>query len=275
MTKAQAILLAPVLAYVFLAQVFVHGGSLRQALRMWPAALAAATTVVLIASPFVIGDHYDPEGGWQRWFQRSYVEPIREQFPYSTVRAFNVWWLDFVAHDQEAAALQPQAAVLGVAKGTLGHLLLACAVLAGGVLCARRWRWEPASWPAFAFVVMFAAFVLPTRVHERYIYYCLPFLVSSAVVFHRWIPLIVTLFLVGGFEMTWYMWLADANASLDAPAQSPGATAWSTVLAVLTVSSLVYALIALLPWRARSPKPKPQVTGEPGRSRSMFGSPPG
>ena len=33
----------------------------------------------------------------------------------------------------------------------------------------------------FAFVVLLSAFLLPTRVHERYVYYCIPFVTALAV----------------------------------------------------------------------------------------------
>ena len=109
-------------------------------------------------------------------------------------------------------------------------------------------RLRPGAWLALS---LLAVFVFATRVHERYIYYALPFLVVIAVTFRAWIPVLAALLLVGTFEMTWFLWLAPANAAPDEPAQSAGAAAWSLLLAVLTVASFVYACAALL----RRPRP--------------------
>lgn len=272
MIKPQAILLFPVLAYAFLAAIYVNGGSLRRAFGMWPIVPAAAATVVLVAAPFAIVDGGVSGVGWMRWFERSYAVPILEQFPYTTVRAFNVWWLDFLAHGQSAAALNTESTLLGMTKGHLGLALLAAAATGGAAACARRWRWERMSVAACAFVVMFAAFVFPTRVHERYVYYSIPFLIACSCVFPRWLPLVAALFVVGGFEMTWHMWLAAANAALDAPAGSAGAAAWSGMLAVLVLASFLYALGTLLTKRPAASTATPAPREESGRSQSMFGS---
>lgn len=271
MTKAQAILLLPVLAFVFLGLTFVRGGSLRQGLQLWKAALAGLVVAGAVAAPYALANRAHPEGGWLRWYYRAYQGPIRQQYPYTTLKAFNLWWLDFMGHKQEAAALDAAATVWpGVTKERAGQVLLGAAVVAGAVLCAWRWNWEHRSWVAYASVVLLAAFVWPTRVHDRYIYYCQPFLIAAAVVFRPWIPLLLAVFCVGGFELTWFLWLAPPDADFTAPAQSPAAAAWSLMLAILTVASCVYAYVALLPWRRRA---KPVGGADVGRSASLFGEP--
>ena len=247
MLKAQAIVFTPVLAYVFLSLVFMTDGSWRRAGRLWRFAAGAAVTVVLLAAPFSLASIDHPEYGWARWGYRAYVVPVLSDFPFTTLKAFNVWWLDFAAYGQTTEALDAEATVAGLSKDLLGKVALAAALLAAGAVCAWRWRWSQISWPVMAFFVMCAAFLFPTRVHERYIYYCFPFLIVMAVTFRRWIPALIALLLVGTFELTWYLWYAAPDAEPWAVAPSGGVLAWSVVLACLALASFVYALAAAIP----------------------------
>jgi hypothetical protein len=270
MIKSQALLLTPVLVFACVAAAVRAGGTLRAALAMWRLAAAALVTVALLAAPYSLASRGHPEGGWLRWVQRSYEAPLRQQFPYTTLKAFNVWWLDFLASGQKSAALDPAGpGWCGLSKERTGQVLMIAALAVSAALCAWRWKWGNQASVALAFFVLLAAFLLLARVHERFIYYCLPFLVAAAVTFRRWRPLVVTLYVVGTFEMTWYAWLAPQDAPLEAGAQSSDAAVGSMLLAVLAIASFVYALAALLPWRWQVTEPPP--ASEVGRSASLFG----
>lgn len=257
MTKPQAVLFGPVLLYIFFSLRYRAGGSWRQALELWKPAATAALVALFIAAPFMIADGLDernPEGAW-RWFKRSYVGTIgADQYSRTTLNAFNLWWLDMLAQgslpDTPAQQreffrrlLSTDETWLGVRKAVVGKLLLAAGALIAGVLCARRWRWEPPSWPVCAYLVTLAAFTLPTSVHERYIYYCLPFLIALVVHELKWIPPLLALLLVGTFEMTSYDWAGPQNLYGDG-----GFTRiFSGLLAALTVCSLLYSYAVITP----------------------------
>jgi hypothetical protein len=244
--KAQAILLLPVLVFIFLGRMLMPGGSLRSAVRMWKAAVAALIVVLVVTTPHMLSARGTGEAGPARWFNESYVVPIQKQYPLTTLKAFNIWWLDFLARLEAEAPLRPDAPAFGgVTKDQLGRALLLAAIVVSGGLCAWRWKWRPTCWVAFAFLVAFAAFLLPTRVHERYILYCLPFLIAGAIVFRPWIPLLVSLFVVAGFEMTWFLWLVPPQAPPGAPPKTGDAALLSLALAAVSVLSLVYALVVL------------------------------
>lgn len=270
MVKAQAILLAPVFVFVFIALRFRRGGSWRRAAQLWKTLAATVVIVAALAAPYAIAGRGHPQGGWLRWCERSFVAPIRRQYPYTTIKALNVWWLDFLLQKQAPRALNPASPTLGgVSKQTAGQIALTLAIVISAGLSAWRWRWATQAWIAFAFLVLLGAFVWPTRVHERYFYYCLPFLIAMAFVYRRWIPVLVALLVVGTFEVTWFLWLAPPSAAPDAPAQSRPAAVWSLLLALLTLASFVYAWLALLPWPART-----RAAHEPPRtasSRPLFG----
>lgn len=243
MLKPQAILLGPVLAFVFLARIFAPGGSLPRAARLWKAAAAAVITAAVIAAPHAWADRTHEDGGWLRWYRRAYVNPIQRQFAHTTLKAFNVWWLDYLAHAREESPLASDVPVIaGITKDRFGRVLLTAAILTAATVAAWRWRWSSMSIVAFAFLTTLAAFVFPTRVHERYVYYCLPFLVAAAVVYRLWLPALVALLIVGTFEMTWYLWLMPPQSPPDAAPQTPDAALWSLVLAALTLLSFAYTL---------------------------------
>jgi hypothetical protein len=243
--KAQAIIFLPVLALVFLS-LAVRPPALRHALRhLARFLLAMVLTVGILALPFMLTGAGGPEHGWLRWAYRAYVVPITTDFPFTTLKAFNVWWLDFTARGQTYEALSAEATLLGLSKDSIGKLLLGAAILLAGVLCVRRWRWTPAGWPAFAALVLLAAFLFPTRVHERYIYYCIPFLIVASLVLPRWLPVLAALLLVSTFELTWYLWYALPDAAPWEPAPTPLIKAWTVGLALLSLAAFAYALAAI------------------------------
>ena len=247
--KAQAVLLAPVLVYAFVGLALSRSQArLRRAL---PAFVGAAVvTVVVLAAPFSVRDAGGGEMGWARWIYRSYLEPIQSDFPYTTLKAFNVWWLDQAAHGGTREALDAHAQVFGFSKDAVGRTLLIVALLALALLCARRAGWSPAAWQFFAALALLAVFLLPTRAHERYLYYALPFIIAGALLFRRWLPMLIAVLLVATFEMTWYLWYSPAFARPWDPPANPRAAAWSVLLALLLVSAFAYGVITL--WRNRT-----------------------
>jgi len=209
---------------------------------------ALALTAALLVAPHAIANRDHPEGGWLRWYRRGYALPIGEQFPLTTLKAFNVWWLDFLVRGDKPEALAPATIVWpGLTKGEVGALLYGATLVLAAWLCLRRWSHGPLGWVAYAGLSLLAAFVFPTRVHERYFSYSLPFLIAAATNLWRWMPVLAVLLAVGSFEMTWYLWLAPADAPPETPPQSVNAAWWSAVLAALTLGSFAYACISLLP----------------------------
>lgn len=254
MTKPQAVLFGPVLIYVFFALRFMPGGTWRRALALLRTAAVALIVVALVAAPFMIVDAKSATNtdGPFRWFKRSYAGTIgSELYQRTTLNAFNFWWLDLVAQGRPQQRgelnrfLDAQAPMLGVSKAVVGKALLALGIVLAWLLCARKWRWAPQSWLVCTFVVLLAAFVLPTSVHERYIYYCIPFLIALAVHARKWIAPLVVLLVVGTFEMTSFRWVGLWSGQLYAPGNA--ALPWSAFLAVLTVLTLLYSYAVLIP----------------------------
>jgi Gpi18-like mannosyltransferase len=259
MTKPQAVLFAPVFVYVFLALRFAPGGTWRRALGLLKTAVVALVVVAVVAAPFMISDarsEANTDGAF-RWFKRSYVGTIgSEMYQRTTLSAFNLWWLDLLAHGtpQQRGDVQrfldAETAVFGLSKAVIGKVLLGLAIVLAWVLCARKWRWTLESWPVCAFVILLAAFVLPTSVHERYIYYCIPFAVALAACARKWIAPLVVLLVVGTLEMTSFRWASLAQIY----AADSSAKGVSSLLAILTVLTLLYSYVVLIP-KVRRAKP--------------------
>jgi len=231
--KAQALILLPTLGFACVVPALRAGGHPRDA---WVAARAVATGALLvilsIGLPFSLAAPASTS-----WIERAYVQPVLEQYPYTTTKAFNLWWLEGAAFERPGVLRDSHARVFGVTKDTIGRGLLALGVLLSMAAAARRFGADPAATVAVAFLVSLAAFVLPTRVKARYIYYCLPFLIAMALRFRPWRVALAGILIVATAELTWNLWY-DVGA--------PMAQALSVGLAGVSVLALVYAWAALL-----------------------------
>jgi hypothetical protein len=243
-TKPQAILFAPVLLYALLALRYRRGGSwleVSAALRAIPGALLV---VAAVAAPFMVHDAHGGAGPW-RWFARGYLGPIgTDEYAFTTLNAFNLWWLDLMAQRPSAASwwrlLDSRVpSPIGISKDAAGTLLLLLAIGGGAVACARRLRWRDASCVTFAFLVLLSAFLLPTRVHERYVYYCVPFVTALAVDRRAWRVTWAVVSLVGTAEMLSHLFVSESPGSFTVS----GAAALCAVLAL----PWSYGVLALAP----------------------------
>jgi hypothetical protein len=240
MIKPQTILLAPLLVYAVLSRRYQPLGSWARALALWRTAVAALVTGLAIAAPFMLADADHPQGAW-RWFARSYSETLGGAgFARTTVNALNFWWLDYAANGWSSEALQARSSLFGMTKDRFGFLATAAAIALTWWAGARRWQWMISSWPAVAYLAMLAVFTLSTRAVERYIYYCIPFLIALAA-WHprRWVPPLAAIAVVGTVEMVGFLWLPPSNSLAHIA---------SVLLAAATVGALLYSLVAVW-WR--------------------------
>lgn len=267
MTKTLAVLFLPTLALAALALLLDTGRRRAAAAGLARAAAAALVVTALAAAPAAVANAGHPEGGWLRWYRRAVVNPIRERYPITTLKAFNFWWLDFLLARQSPAVLYSDVpAWAGLSKDRVGQILLAAALVAAAGACVWRWRGRPQAWAGFAFLSLLAAFAWPTRVHERYIYYCLPFLIACAAVYPPWRVLVGTVLAVGTLELTWYLWLSPESGPANAPPDTPAAAIVSLVLAVVSVASFLYGVAVLFAGR-RAGAPTTPAVARPGPER--------
>ncbi|MCP4592299.1 MAG: DUF2029 domain-containing protein [bacterium] len=200
--KTQGILFAPIWLFALL-----QGPQRR---RVVCAGSLAVGVLVAVSLPFSL--HSGP-----KWFQESYIGNLFEMYETTTLKAFNVWYVDLLlCEDLDANRL-----LWGLKKDTWGKMLLACTVIGSAALLLRRRRsFALGMLVTFTAVTLLAAITLPTRVHERYIILPIPFLVVIAMWRPRlWIALLPFI-VAASFQMTALDWLGRTR----------GAGSWPDVL---------------------------------------------
>jgi hypothetical protein len=204
MIKPPLAALAPIVALAYLLRdVLPHVGTHRRALTrqsiadLWKplrggaiGVLAAACVVVIVPLPFGVGVPPITSGSWTLFERMNYALNV---YAYTTLNAFNIWTFPF------AGNVHPdnQPAWLGLNWRTWGTIWLAAAFLC---ILALFWRWYRRAQRPEALVwacatMMFATFMLPTRVHERYLFpsFALFVLLGAIAPAARWLAALVSL----------------------------------------------------------------------------------
>lgn len=220
MLKTSALLFMPVVVYSLVLYSIAQSRKPAEILRQIASfGLALCAVAALSAMPFMIHDYQGRKGDWpSRWLRKSYFGTLNSDvYQRTTLGAFNIWWLDYL-HQRGSAqggeldriAADPSAKLWGLEKDTIGRALLIVALGAATCLCGIRPKKPTFAVVAFGALVLMAVFVLPTRVHERYIYFCIPMLIAAAAIDQRWMWPFVAVMTVGSFEMTSYSWTSPA-----------------------------------------------------------------
>jgi hypothetical protein len=187
--KTQAILLTP----IWLFALIVTGSRRRQLLGI----LTAAVVLCLTAVPFTFTSG-------TAWFEKSYLENLLHAYKQTTLKAFNIWYLDLLICEDDDATVR----LLGVEKDLWGKLLLVAGVLACGWLIGRGRSESSEKLLLFAGALLLCAVMLPTRVHERYIMLPLPFLICAASMRKRLWWAVGPLVIAAGFQIASMEWMS-------------------------------------------------------------------
>jgi len=191
MLKAQSLVMGPALAYFFLSRNNLKSTGIF--------AISVLLTVLLIPLPFTIHSG-------AAWFQNCYVETFTEILPYSTLKAFNIWMIDLIICRNNDV----NSTIFGITKQTIGLILLISCLLISFVICYRRYGNNSLSLPALTALTFAVTFLFPTKVHERYIIYFLPFLMISAFIEKNYWITFAGYSVIAIFEVTHHIWLHEA-----------------------------------------------------------------
>ena len=202
--KPQAILLAPVWLFIWLDILFTRSGddgekcSKGELGRIVVAVLIAVAVLNLTALPFWLSSG-------SAWLEQSYLRNLGDEQPYTTLKAFNIWYLDLLrTYDADAAT-----PIAGIAKDTWGKILAFAGLVMSAVIAWRQRGSTARRVLLFTGLWLLAVVMLPTRVHERYILMCLPFLIMLAAGLRRLWPGVVALIVIGCFQLTVFHWLME------------------------------------------------------------------
>jgi hypothetical protein len=174
------------------------------------------------------------------WFENSYIYNFTELMPYSTLKAFNIWMLDLI----RCKDLDIKLTIFGISKKTWGLILLIISLASGFISVWHRYKNDRLALPILTALTFTATFLFPTRVHERYIIYLLPFLLVSAFIEKRfWLPL-TGYVIIASFETTVQIWLAK---SLNLQGASSGQIFLSVIFSIVGLILFIYWLMEI--WR--------------------------
>lgn len=165
-------------------------------------ALVAAAVLAATSLPFTLHSGL-------AWFDKAFVENVQTKFNQTTLKAFNIWYVDLLAcEDDDASAL-----LAGIRKDWWGKGLLAIGLVASALGVHRRYPRVPLRLLAWTAAALLLIVMLPTRVHERYIVMCLPFLIALAAVRPRVWWGLAPLIAAASFQLTVYQWVGTNVAA--------------------------------------------------------------
>jgi len=174
-------------------------------LRLIKFGVAALAAIVIFAAPWMASDGL-------AWFDRCYVLSFLEAFPRTTMMAFNIWYVDALAGDRQPSftVWDSAAGVGGFTKDGWGRAMLIAAMIVLAILCWRKYRRQPArALVIFSALWLWSIFIWPTRVHERFIIYCIPPMIALAAAMKRYWPAVLGLLIIGMVEHSWNVWMKD------------------------------------------------------------------
>lgn len=186
--KPQAVLFVPLWGLVLLTS--------RQPWKVLLSGLIAAAVLGLCALPFMAHSGL-------AWWRLSYLGNFLRTTPYTTLSAFNIWYVDVLLCGTKDSTLT----WLGLSKDLWGRVFLLAALAGGLAWMLIRWRREPRALLIWAALSLLAFMMLPTRVHERYLVLVLPFVVMLAALYMRFVPGLLLLALVMMAQVTWPHWI--------------------------------------------------------------------
>ncbi len=202
--KPQGLILGPIalFAAVLLPSAEGNTGFKRVLVRLIKLGAAFMLAVAVVTLPWTMTSGLE-------WANRTYVLSFLEAFPITTLKAFNVWYVDALILDAKMIpnALNSKAIVLSLTKDTWGRVFTFAAMFALGGLCWWRYRRSPTGLLVFSAMWLWSVFIFPTRVHERFIIYCVPLMLLVAFRLRRvWVGLALLL-IVATAEHSWTVWL--------------------------------------------------------------------
>jgi hypothetical protein len=200
LAKPQGLLVLPIAA--FAALVAAPRGVRPFVRRLAALGTVALATVAVGSAPWMLADGF-------AWVARCYRMNLFEVLSYTTLEAYNAWYLVALVAERHPVyeVLASTAKVAGLTRDAWGRILLGLALVAVAAIVWTRHRRRPAlALVVFASLWLWSVFIWPTRVHERYVLYCVPFVIAAAAAAPRLRPVAAVLLVVATMEHAWPLW---------------------------------------------------------------------
>jgi len=197
MLKPQALITGPALAYFFFTRKNLKSLILFS--------LGTLLIIILISLPFTLTSGF-------AWIENSFISNFTELLPYSTLKAFNIWMIDLIISRDTSI----NRTIMGITKQTWGLLLLTIGLIISFIMCHKKYKNHPISLPMLIALIFAITFLFPTKVHERYIIYILPYLLISAFIESDYWIIFTGYSIIAVFEVTHHIWLKVAFNLINA-----------------------------------------------------------
>jgi hypothetical protein len=164
--------------------------------------VAALATIAVGSGPWMLADGL-------AWFRRCYQMSFLDLYPFTTLEAHNVWYLIGLLAERHPGTdiLASKTIAAGLSYDAWGRLAIVTAMLAVAGLAWWRHRRRPAlAIVLYAALWMWSTFMWPTRVHERYLLYCVPFLIAGAAALPRLRVAVAIVVAIAAIEHGWMIW---------------------------------------------------------------------
>ena len=181
LVKLQILVFYPLFAFVTYRQFGVK--------KTIASALASALVVAAVSAPFMI------VSGLDEMLEKGWIKPSKS-FPLATVNAYNLWYavnyykgVSLTDINWYYGLKDSEVLGYGLTYKTSGLILFTVVYLAVLYYLYRRSDFDSVFYAAAC--IAFSSFMLPTRVHERYVLYAIPLLAVVALKDKKYIPLYV------------------------------------------------------------------------------------
>ncbi len=244
--KMHAVVVAPV---IFFASLKYYPWK-----RILKAAVLSSLAAIILLSPFIYHNQIDRA-------KDAYTTAVA-RYPYVSVNAFNLWWLSQPLKVQKMEApyydgRRDDVPVLaGITCKQFGFLALGIFTLLTIVILNRTG--DPYTIAFAAFALTFAFYVLPTEIHERYMFPALAFL--SVVYCHnrRFIMMYAALTLTFLINLQVLPFSDPRSALLTRIISAPAAVPFlSTITALLNVIIFCYLIFYIFGELTKGPRTLP------------------
>lgn len=196
--KTQGVLLAPIWVFAWLLNIPRGSatGRRRQGLQVVAGVLVGLAWLNTLAIPFWLSSG-------SAWLHNSFVRNLDDESPHTTLKAFNLWYVDLLVTEEPDS----RARLLGLPKDTWGRIMAVVALIAAGCFAWRRSGDDPVRILLFGGLWLLLVVTVATRVHERYLLLCLPFLMCAAFVWRPFWIGFLPLLAVATLQVTVYQWM--------------------------------------------------------------------
>jgi len=229
MIKLQGLIVLPILGL----WILIHGRP-----RDWILAAAAFLAIIVVTfAPFQIDKPWD--------YLYTVMASSADYFPYTSMNAFNLPALIFGLRVRDSVTL------FGISAFDLGLGLLSALYLVALLI---MWRGRSARTLLYAaFLAYLGFFVLPTRIHERYLYFALALLTPMAL--DSWATLSMYAALTITFLINQHLTLRFISGFTSKAQHDPYASAVACVNIAALAVAIVYGLFLISQESRRWPAP--------------------